>query len=639
MFRFLESFIDPFDSAHGAPSEGAAADTTPPDRFWPFVFDHLRPFRKLLCVVAVMSLLVALAETGLIFYAGRLVDLMAASGPETFLSLHGLELAVVVLLILLARPLVIVGSIGLLNHGMSVNLLDQVRWRAHKHLLGQSVGFFQNEFAGRIANRVMQTGPAVEDSTYMFFEAIWYAAAYLLGAVLVLVHADERLILPLALWLAAYLWLLYVLIPKIGSASKRMSDARSLVTGRIVDAYTNMQTVKLFAHAAREEAYARTAMAMHRLRFARLLQRMTIMTAGLATLNGVLIVGTVGAAVWFWQNGETSLGTVAAAAALTLRLNAMTGWIMWVTSQLFQYAGVIKEGMESISQPHGVVDVPQAPALAVPRGGIRFRKVVHLYGREAVRPVAARGDSARPVAGGLHGIDLEIRPGERIGLIGRSGAGKSTLINLLLRFYDLEGGSIAIDGQDVSRVTQESLRHAIAVVTQDTALLHRSVRDNILYGRPDASDAQMREAARLVYADAFIAGLEDMKGRRGYDAHVGERGVKLSGGQRQRIALARAVLKDAPILVLDEATSALDSEAEALIQSALGGLMEGKTVIAIAHRLSTIQRMDRIVVLDEGRIAEQGTHAELLERGGLYAGFWARQSGGFIGTEFAESAE
>lgn len=629
MFRWLESFIDPFKRV----------ETTPPDRLWPYLLDNLKPFRGVLAAVSVMSLSVALIETGLIYYAGRLVDLMAASGPESFSARHGIELAVVVLLILIARPIVIVGSIGLLNHGMSVNLLDQVRWRAHRHLLGQSVGFFQNDFAGRIANRVMQTGPAVEDSTYMFFEAIWYAAAYVLGAALILVNADERLILPIAIWLVAYIALLYALIPKIGTASKRLSDARSLVTGRIVDSYTNMQTVKLFAHAAREEAYARTAMAMHRLRFARLLQRMTNMTAGLAVLNGILIVTTVGAAVWFWQQGNTTLGTVASAAALTLRLNAMTGWIMWVTSQLFQNAGIIKEGMETISQPHGVVDVPAAPDLVLKGGAIRFRQVLHLYGRDAAHRNEGSSDGKAPIAGGLHGIELEIRPGERVGLVGRSGAGKSTLINLLLRFYDVEGGVIEIDGQDIAGVTQDSLRRSISVVTQDTALLHRSVRDNILYGKPEASEAEMRRAARLVYADDFIAGLSDPKGRSGYDAHVGERGVKLSGGQRQRIALARAVLKDAPILVLDEATSALDSEAEGLIQSALGSLMAEKTVIAIAHRLSTIQRMDRIIVLDDGRIAEQGTHAELLERGGLYAGFWSRQSGGFIGTEADEDDE
>lgn len=617
MFRFLESLIDPFHTTGAAPAA----------RFWSFMLDHLHPFRGILGIVACTGFVVALVETGLIFYAGRLVDLMAGSGLEQFSGRHGFELAMVALLILTVRPMVIVLNIGLLNHGLSVNLLDQVRWRSHKHLLGQSVGFFQNDFAGRIANRVMQTGPAVEDSAYMAFEAIWYAAAYVLGAIAILINADERLILPLALWLAAYLWLLRMLVPKMGIASKRLSDARSLVTGRIVDAYTNIQTVKLFAHAEREEAYAKTAMRKHRLRFSRLLRLSTIMTAGLASLNGVLIVGTVGTAVWLWQSGETSIGAVAAAAALTLRLNAMTGWIMWVTSQLFQHAGIIKEGMETISEPHDVVDRTNAHALSIAGGRIGFHTVSHFYGRGA----------DHPVAGGLHDIDLEINPGERVGLVGRSGAGKSTLINLLLRFYDLEAGRITIDDQDIAGVTQDSLRRSISVVTQDTALLHRSVRDNILYGRPDASDAQMREAARLVYADDFIAGLEDPKGRKGYDAHVGERGVKLSGGQRQRIALARAVLKDAPILVLDEATSALDSEAEALIQAALATLMQGKTVIAIAHRLSTIQRMDRIIVLDQGRVAEQGTHGVLLDRGGLYESFWSRQSGGFIGIEATET--
>lgn len=614
MFRFLESIVDPF-AVHGT--------ATPPNRFWPYLMDNLRPFRAILSIIAAVSFTVAILETGLIYYAGRLVDLMAQSEGELSIA-HGIELAVVALTILIIRPVVIVSSIGLLNHAMSVNLLDQVRWRAHKHLLGQSVGFFQSDFAGRIANRVMQTGPAVEDSAYMAFEALWYAAAYVLGAVIVLAQADERLVVPVVVWLIAYLWLLRSLIPGIGDASKRMSDARSLVTGRIVDAYTNIQTVKLFAHAEREETYARNAMRVHRLRFAKLLRLMTTMTAGLATLNGLLIVGTVGLSVWFWMQDDATLGTVTAAAALTLRLNAMTGWIMWVTSQLFQYAGVIKEGMETISKPHAVVDQPEAPELTVERGSVSFHGVQHRYGREA---------ATTATAGGLHGVDLEIQPGERVALVGRSGAGKSTLINLLLRFYDVEGGRILIDGQDIKAVTQRSLRQSVSVVTQDTALLHRSVRDNILYGRPDASDEEMREAARLVFADAFIGDLEDPNGRRGYDAHVGERGVKLSGGQRQRIALARAVLKNAPILVLDEATSALDSEAEELIQAGLETLMVGKTVIAIAHRLSTIQHMDRIVVLDEGKIAEMGAHKDLLDQGGLYAKFWSRQSGGFIGTD------
>ena len=608
MFRLFESLVDAFQPVH---------EPNPPDRFWAYIRSQMQPYRRLLGVVAFTGIGVAAVETGLIYYAGRLVDLLAAADPGTFWQDHGMELALVVLAILLVRPLVIVLNIGLLNHAVSTNLMDQVRWRAHKHLLGQSMGFFQNDFAGRIANRVMQTGPAVEDSAYMAFEAIWYATAYFIGALIIVADADPRLAIPMLIWFGLYVWLLRRLIPPIGEAAHKMSDARSMVTGRIVDAYTNIQTVKLFAHAEREERYAMTAMKIHRLRFARLLRLMTTMTAGLATLNGFLIVTVVGAAVWFWTSGQTSVGSVAAAAALTLRMNAMTGWIMWVTSQLFQHAGQIKEGMETISVPHKVVDRPGAGDLTVTGGGIRFAGVQHHYGKEK---------------GGVDIAELAIAPGERVGLVGRSGAGKSTLVNLLLRFHDVEAGRIEIDGQDIADVTQGSLRRHIAMVTQDTSLLHRSVRDNIRYGREEVTDAQVWAAAKRVSADAFIPELVDPQGRTGLDAHVGERGVKLSGGQRQRVALARAVLKDAPILVLDEATSALDSEVEAEIQTALYDFMAGKTVIAIAHRLSTIARMDRIVVLEQGRIAEQGPHDALLSENGLYARFWNRQSGGLLGV-------
>ena len=611
-FRFFERLVDPFPEND--------PPRTPPARFWPFMLYHLRPFRVVVAGTTVMGLAVALVETGLIFYAGHVVDLLNASGPEGFWGRHGLELLLIALFVLLLRPAVIVTQHLLLNQGLALNLQPFVRWRSHRHLLGQSLSFYQNDFAGRISNRVMQTAPAVEDSAFMAFEAIWYAAAYFAGAVVLLGQADWRLSVPLVLWLVLYLALMRALIPAIGAASARSSEARSTLTGRLVDAYTNMQTVKLFAHAEREQAFADAAMKIQRLRFSRFLRLMTMMTAGIATVNGLLIVAVVGTAVALWSLGEVTVGVVSAAAALTLRLNGMTGWIMWVTSQLFQHAGVIQEGMETISKPYSVTDAPGAPALAVTGGGIRFIGLRHHYGRPS---------------GGLEGVDLTIAPGERVGLVGRSGAGKSTLVNLLLRFHDPEAGRIEIDGQDVARVTQESLRRQIAMVTQDTSLLHRSVRDNIRYGRPEASEAEIVAAARRVSAHDFILDLSDPKGRTGYDAHVGERGVKLSGGQRQRIALARAVLKDAPILVLDEATSALDSEVEAEIQAALYDLMEGKTVIAIAHRLSTIARMDRIVVMDHGRIAEQGTHGALLAQGGLYAGFWGRQSGGFIGVEAA----
>jgi ATP-binding cassette subfamily B multidrug efflux pump len=557
------------------------------------------------------------------------VDLLAATaeaeGPEALWSLRGLELAGIALFILLLRPIAILAQMGLLNMGVSVNAAALTRWRTHRHVLGQSVGFFQNDFAGRIANRIVQTAPAVEDSAYGALEAITYCAAYVAGAALVLGGIDWRLAIPILLWLAFYVGVLRVLIPKMAEAAEVASDRRSALTGKIVDAYTNIETVKLFAHGRRELEMAREAIDELREADSREMGLLTLMSLCLSLAGGFLIVSTVGMAVWLWSEGLATIGAVAAASALTLRLNSMMGWIMWVTSQLFQHAGTIREGMETISRPHEITDAPDAPELQVTQGEIRLTGVRHRYGKEA---------------GGLDGVDLTLRPGERVGLVGRSGAGKSSLVNLLLRFHELEEGRIEIDGQSVSAVTQDSLRHAIGMVTQDTSLLHRSVRDNILYGRPEATEAEMIAAAKRVRAHDFILDLEDPQGRKGYDAHVGERGVKLSGGQRQRIALARVVLKDAPILVLDEATSALDSEVEAAIQDALHDLMQGKTVIAIAHRLSTIARLDRIVVLDEGRIAESGTHAELLERGGVYAGFWARQSGGFIGVDgAAEAAE
>lgn len=613
MFRRFESLGDPF---------AAYAEGAPPNRYWPFVWSHIRELKGVMAAVIGVGLLVATIETGLIYYAGRVVDLLAetaeAAGPAALWSLHGLELAMAAVLVLMVRPVAIALQMLLLNQGVAVNAVAVVRWRTHKHVLGQSVGFFQNDFAGRIANRIVQTAPAVEDSVYAALEALLYCAAYVAGASLVLGGTDPRLMIPIGIWLTFYLSLLFWLVPKMADAAQAASDKRSALTGKIVDGYTNIETVKLFAHAEKELDIAREAIEELRQADAGMMRLMTIMSFCLAIAGGILIVGTVGTSVWLWSIGAASMGAVAAAAALTLRLNSMMGWIMWVTSQLFQHAGVIREGMETISKPHGIVDAPAARPLAVTGGEIRFDSVRHQYGKEK---------------GGLDGVELTIRPGERVGLVGRSGAGKSTLVNLLLRFHDLETGRILIDGQDVAQVTQDSLRTSIGMVTQDTSLLHRSVRDNILYGRPDASDAMMIEAAERVKAHDFIPELEDPQGRQGYEAHVGERGVKLSGGQRQRVALARVVLKDAPILVLDEATSALDSEVEAAIQEALYGLMEGKTVIAIAHRLSTIARMDRIVVLDEGRVAEQGTHAELLAHGGLYAGFWNRQSGGFIGVE------
>lgn len=616
MFARFENLTDPF-----APAPPGA----PPNRLFPFMAYMLRPVRGVIAAACVAGLFVALIETSLIFYAGRVVDMLAetaaADGPAALWSTNGAELAALAALVMLGRPLLITLQMTLVNQSLSINLVALARWRAHRHMLGQSVGVFQNDFAGRIAARVMQTGKAVEDAVYGAVEAILYCSAYVAGSALVLAAADVRLIVPLAAWLTLYGALLAWLVPKMGRAAELTSDRRSALNGRLVDAYANIDAVKLFAHAGREEAEGRAAIADLRDADGAEMRLLTMMSIGLSVSGGVLLVGTGGTAIWLWTLGQTSIGAVAAAIALSLRLNSMMGWIMWITSQMFQHAGVIREGMRTISLPHEITDAPGAPDLRLTDGAIAFRGLRHSYGREA---------------GGLAHVDLSIRGGERVGLVGRSGAGKSTLVKLLLRFHEAEGGAIEIDGKNIAGVTQNSLRAAIGMVGQEASLMHRSVRDNIRYGRPDATQAQVEAAARQVAAHDFILDLEDAEGRRGYDAHVGERGVKLSGGQRQRVALARAVLKDAPILVLDEATSALDSEAEAAIQNSLGAVMKGKTVIAIAHRLSTIAAMDRIVVLDEGRVIEEGPHAALLAEGGLYASLWARQSGGFLGEDAAE---
>jgi ATP-binding cassette subfamily B multidrug efflux pump len=607
MFRRFESLVDPYASY--------PEHDTPPARLWPFLVTYLRPARRVMGWTILSVLAVALLEIWLIWYAGRLVDVLGETPAPEVWARHGLELAAVGLFILLARPVIYGASAMLLNQSLMPNVGTIVRWRSHRHVLRQSVGWFQNDFAGRIANRMMQTAPAVGEATFQTFDALVYATIYLGGALWLLADTDPRLALPLVVWLGLYVWLVAWTIPRVGEASKDFSDARSAITGRIVDSYTNIQSVKLFSHTRTEEAYAGEAIEHARQTFMRQMRIITLMDLGLTLINGLLIVAVIGVAILLWQQGTATIGTVAAAAALTLRLNAMTGWIMWSLSSLFQNLGVIREGMETIAQPIDLPDAPDARKLRVTRGEIALDAVSHHYGRGR---------------GGLRAVSLTIRPGEKVGLVGRSGAGKSTLVNLILRFFDTEGGTIRIDGQDVRAVTQDSLRRQIGMVTQDPSLLHRSVRDNIRYGRPEATDTEIVAAARRAEAHDFILGLEDMNGRRGYDAHVGERGVKLSGGQRQRIALARVILKDAPILILDEATSALDSEVEAAIQDTLYGVMQGKTVIAIAHRLSTIARMDRIVVLDDGAVAEQGTHAELLARNGLYARFWERQSGGFI---------
>ncbi len=614
MYRLFENLVDPY-SPH--PDTDA-----PPSRILPFLWAYARPFKRIFVFTVLMSIIVAAVEIGLIWYMGRVVDLLGTIEPAEFWSQYGTEIILVGLFILIIRPLLQVLDVGLLNNAILPNLGARIRWLAHRQVLRQSVGWFENDFAGRIANRIVQTPGSAGDATFQIFDAVTYAIAYVIGAAIMLSEADPRLVVPLIGWLGLYLLLLRWTMRRVGPASKASADARSKVTGRIVDSYTNIHSVKMFAHHDREMEYALEAVEETRKTFGAEMRIYTTMDIFLVTLNGLLIVGVIGWAVALWAGGTASVGAVAAAAALTLRLNAMTGWIMWAISDLFRALGIVAEGMETIAQPIALVDAPNAKPLSVDRGGIELRNLSHHYGRRS---------------GGLDTVSLSIKPGEKIGLVGRSGAGKSTLVKLLLRFYDPENGAIEIDGQDITSVTQDSLRSAIAMVQQDSSLLHRSVRDNILYGRPDATENEVATAAQKAEAHEFILDLEDPGGRSGYDAQVGERGVKLSGGQRQRVALARVILKDAPILVLDEATSALDSEVEAAIQDTLYGMMAGKTVIAIAHRLSTIARLDRIVVLDNGRVVEDGTHQELLAYDGLYASFWNRQSGGFIGIE--EAAE
>ena len=610
MFKFFEGLIDPY-----APYPQT---DSPPRKLWPFLADYIRPFRKVFAATAVLSVLAAFTDVALIWYVGRLVDQLATAGPAGFWAAHGAELVGVALAVLILRPLLLVGNIALLHNTILPNFGTMIRWRAHAHVIRQPVGWFESDFAGRIANRIMQTPPAAGDAVFQTFDAVAFASVTVVGAGIMLADADPRLLLPLVVWFVLYMALVRWTVLRAGPASKASSDARSAVTGRVVDAYTNIHSVKLFARHDTEMAYAKESIEHARETFKQEMRIITKMDLALTTLNGGLIVAVTGWAILLWVQGAASVGTVAAATALVLRLNNMTYWIMWAFTSLVQALGVVQEGMETIAHPIGLVDAPGAKPLAFRDGLIEIDGISHHYGRGS---------------GGLQNLSLTIRPGEKIGIVGRSGAGKSTLVKLMLRFYDTESGRIAIDGQDIARVTQDSLRAHIGMVSQDSSLLHRSVRDNILYGRPEAGEDQMIAAAKQAEAHEFILTLEDPQGRTGYDAHVGERGVKLSGGQRQRVTLARVILKDAPILILDEATSALDSEAEAAIQEALYGVMEGKTVIAIAHRLSTIAAMDRIVVLEDGRIAEEGSHAGLLAKGGLYARFWARQSGGFIGME------
>jgi ATP-binding cassette subfamily B multidrug efflux pump len=562
-------------------------------------------------------------EALLFAFMGRIVDWLATVKPAELWTVHGGTLGW--LGVALVGSLVVTCTWALVRfNSINGNFPMRLRWNFHRQLLEQSMAFYQDEFAGRIATKLMQTALAVRDVWTIASDILVYVLVYFTTLVVVLAGFDLWLLVPFLGWFALYLAMMWFFVPRLAKVAQAQADARSMMTGRVTDAYTNIATVKLFSHARREAGFARSAMHEFLETVYRQMRYVTWVDQCNQALSILLIGATMGTALWLWSKGEVGVGAVAAASAMSLRINGIAHWIMWEMATLFEHIGTVADGIGILSKPQAVVDAPDARPITVPKGEVRFEKIGFAYAGKTQRVI--------------DDFTLTIRPGEKIGLVGRSGAGKSTIVNLLLRFYDLQQGRILIDGQDIAHATQDSLRAAIGMVTQDTSLLHRSVRDNIVYGRPDASEADMLAAAERAEAHGFIQGLADLKGRTGYDAHVGERGVKLSGGQRQRIAIARVMLKDAPILLLDEATSALDSEVEAAIQASLYKLMEGKTVVAIAHRLSTIAAMDRLIVMDHGRIVEQGTHRELLAAGGIYARLWEHQSGGFLGNEEDEDA-
>jgi ATP-binding cassette subfamily B multidrug efflux pump len=615
MFSAFETLLRPTEAPeHPEPPAGLVAF------FWHFA----RQAKWLFVALFVVELFVALTDSAVPWFMGRIVTFVTTVPPERFLATTWPWLCGMAVVVLVARPVVALARYLITNQAIAAPFTSLIRWQAHWHVVRQSWSFFQNDFAGRISSRVMQTGPAVRSTLTASVTALWYILVYGTTAVGMTASADLWLALPILLWFAGYVGLLAYFVPRMRERSKVNSEARSALTGRIVDSYTNILTVKLFARPRDEDQYVRDAIEHHTGLFLAAQRLMTAFGTILNLLNALLIAGAGALALLLWRYGAVEVGAIAMVLPLTLQLTNMSRQIALQITEIFEDIGVVQEGMITIAQPLRLTDAPDARPLEIREGRIAFENVRFGYGRET---------------GVLEGFTLTVRPGEKIGLVGRSGAGKSTVVNLLLRFFDLEGGRILIDGQDISQATQESLRAQISVVTQDTSLLHRSIRDNIRYGRPDATEAEIVRAATLAHADEFIPVLEDWRGRHGYDAQVGERGVKLSGGQRQRIAIARVILRDAPILVLDEATSALDSEIEAAIQSSLDTLMAGKTVIAIAHRLSTIARMDRLVVLDRGHIIEQGSHETLLRLDGHYAALWRRQSGGFLDTAEMQAAE
>ena len=605
IFSWFESRIDPYPEA---------APKTPEKGLWRFIWSNIEGVRKWIAVLAVFTVGVGIMEALMFQFMGKVVDWLGTYTPQTLFVEKGHALISMMAMVAFFAVWTFFASNVRLQTLQGVFPM-RLRWNFHRLMLGQSLGFYQDEFAGRVSAKVMQTALALRDVVMTVADMVVYVLVYFITSGVILSSFDAWLILPFICWMIGFAMIMRFLIPKLGKTASRQADARSLMTGRITDAYSNIATVKLFSHGAREAAYAKQSMEEFMVTVHAQMRLATLLHTCSFIVNSSLTAGTTALGIWLWYHGQVGVGAVATATAMALRVNGLSQYIMWESARLFENIGTVNDGMATLSKPQTILDKPNALPLKVSQGEIKFEHVDFSY--EAGKPL-------------LNGFNLTIHPGEKVGLIGRSGAGKSTIVNLLLRFYEPQSGTISIDGQNVDSVTQESLRAQIGLVTQDTSLLHRSVRDNIIYGRPDATEAEMISAAERAEAAGFIPNLSDAKGRRGYDAHVGERGVKLSGGQRQRIAIARVMLKDAPILLLDEATSALDSEVEAAIQESLDKMMEGKTVIAIAHRLSTIAAMDRLIVLDKGRIIEEGSHTELLEKQGLYAKLWAHQSGGFL---------
>ncbi|EGQ7869979.1 ABC transporter ATP-binding protein [Vibrio parahaemolyticus] len=609
MFKRFEGFTEPFPKS--TPDQ-------PPSGIFAFLRHYTRGYEKPLIIMSLMSTIVAIVEVMLFGAMGQLVDWLSTSNPETFLQDNRADLIFYSVLLLVVMPLLVVIYSLLVHQTLLGNYPMSIRWLAHRYLLNQSLNFYQDDFAGRVATKVMQTSLAVRETVMKSMDVFVYVTVYFTSMVVMLAAADWRLMIPMIVWLLVYIAIQIYFVPKLKDVASEQADARSTMTGRIVDSYTNIQTVKLFSHSQRETQYAEQGMKGFLNTVYRQMRLVTGFDVAVEISNYILVFSVAALSIYLWLDSAISVGAIAIAVSLALRVNGMSMWIMWEVGALFENMGTVVDGMKTLSKPIDIQDKPNAKDLVVSQGGIQFDNVSFHYGENK---------------GVINHLNLDIKPGEKVGLVGRSGAGKSTLVNLLLRFHDVEEGSIKIDGQNIADVTQDSLRSKIGMVTQDTSLLHRSIRDNILYGNPTASEEELLKATKQAHAHEFIETLTDPFGNVGYDAQVGERGVKLSGGQRQRIAISRVLLKDAPLLVLDEATSALDSEVEAAIQESLNELMQGKTVIAIAHRLSTIAQMDRLIVLDKGNVVEQGSHQELIAHNGIYAQLWAHQTGGFLGEE------